>query len=89
MDPFSTFSSKENLKQAFLYLKEETTGTSLPLDPLWRPAIIAVSQLGDDFFEALETYLPAKIISPHKADYVYAPERQRWRPSDMCFFRSR
>jgi hypothetical protein len=72
MDIFSAFSSKENLKQAFLYLKEETSGSSLPLDPILKPASIAISQLGDDFFEALETYLRQDKYRPDKADYVYA-----------------
>jgi retron-type reverse transcriptase len=78
MDIFSAFSSKENLKQAFLYLKEETGGghfgSSLPLDPMWRPAISAVKQLGDDFFEALETYLRQDKYHPDKSDYVYNPK---------------
>jgi hypothetical protein len=74
MDLFSAFSSKENLKQAFLYLKDEAGESSLPLDPMWRPAISAVTQLGDDFFEALETYLRQDKYHPDEADYVYNPK---------------
>jgi hypothetical protein len=74
MDLFSAFSSKENLKQAFLYLKDEANESSLPLDPMWRPAISAVAKLGDDFFEALEAYLRQNKYHPDKADYVYNPK---------------
>jgi hypothetical protein len=74
MDLFSDFSSKENLKRAFQYLKEETTRSSLPLDPIWIPGISAVIDMGDEFFEALECYLRQGKYCPDRADYVYVPK---------------
>ncbi|HOX10367.1 MAG TPA: reverse transcriptase domain-containing protein [Candidatus Moranbacteria bacterium] len=72
MDLFDKFTSKENLKQAFLYLKYETDESSLPLDPIWRPSISAIVHLGDDFFETLQEYLRQGKYQPDKADYIYA-----------------
>lgn len=72
MNLFEKFSSKENLKQAFLYLRNETDESSLPLDPIWRPSISSIVHLGDDFFETLQDYLKKEKYKPAKADYIYA-----------------
>ena len=72
MDLFERFSSKENLKKAFLYLKEEIDESSLALDPIWKPSISAVAQLGDGFFEALQEYTRENKYQPDKADFIYA-----------------
>jgi len=72
MDLFQSFSSKENLKKAFSYLKDEADESTLPLDPIWRPAISAVAQLGDEFFETLQEYLRQNKYQPDKADFIYA-----------------
>src|SRR3989344_5848620 len=72
MDLFQSFSSKENLKQAFLYLNDEINKSSLALDPIWRPALSAVAQLGDEFFETLQEYLRQNKYQPDKSDFIYA-----------------
>lgn len=72
MNLFETFTSKENLKKAFLYLENEIEETSLPLDPIWRPALSAIANLGDEFFEALQQYLREDKYQPDKADFIYA-----------------
>lgn len=72
MDLFQNFSSKENLKKAFAYIKDEANESNLPLDPIWRPAISAVAQLGDGFFETLQEYIRQNKYQPEKADFIYA-----------------
>jgi hypothetical protein len=68
---FENFYAKENLKKAFLYLKEEVDESSLSLDPFWKPVIYAIDALGDKYFEALSTYLKQGYYTPEKADYTY------------------
>jgi len=68
---FEKFSSKENLKKAFLYLKEEVDESSLSLDPFWKPVIYAIDALGDKYFEGLSNYLKQGYYTPEKADYTY------------------
>lgn len=85
MDLFTAFSSKENLKQAFLYLKDETDNSTLPLDPILRPASSAIAQLGDDYFEALQELIRTDKYYPDKADYIYADkDNMGLRP--ICIF---
>ncbi|MEK7120831.1 MAG: reverse transcriptase domain-containing protein [Patescibacteria group bacterium] len=85
MDLFQTFSSKENLKKAFAYLKDETDESSLSLDPIWRPSISAVAQLGDEFFEALQEYLRQGKYQPDKADFIYA-DKDNMGVRPICVF---
>ncbi|MDE1970028.1 MAG: hypothetical protein KGI50_00400 [Patescibacteria group bacterium] len=85
MNLFESFSSKENLKKAFVYLKEETDESTLPLDPIWRPAISAVTQLGDEFFETLQEYLRQEKYQPDKADYIYA-DKDNMGVRPICVF---
>ncbi|MDP3727008.1 MAG: reverse transcriptase domain-containing protein [bacterium] len=85
MDLFTAFSSKENLKKAFAYLKDETDESTLPLDPIWRPAISAVAQLGDEFFETLQEYIRQSKYQPDKADYIYA-DKDNMGVRPICVF---
>lgn len=85
MDLFQSFSSKENLKKAFSYLKDEADESTLPLDPIWRPAISAVAQLGDGFFETLQEYLRADKYQPDKADFIYA-DKDNMGVRPICVF---
>jgi len=85
MDLFQSFSSKENLKKAFLYIKDEADESTLPLDPIWRPALSAVAQLGDEFFEALQEYLRQGKYQPDKADYIYA-DKDNMDVRPICVF---
>ncbi|MGD0328112.1 MAG: reverse transcriptase domain-containing protein [Minisyncoccia bacterium] len=85
MDLFQSFSSKENLKKAFAYLKDEADESSLSLDPIWRPSISAVAQLGDEFFEALQDYLRQDKYQPDKADFVYA-DKDNMGVRPICVF---
>ena len=85
MDLFENFSSKENLKKAFSYLKDETSKSTLPLDPIWRPAMSAITQLDDDFFEALQEYLRQNKYQPDKADYIYA-QKDKLDVRPICVF---
>lgn len=72
MDLFDKFTSQENLKLAFQYLQDEVDESTIPLDPIWRPSISAITQLGDDFFETLQNYLRQGNYRPDKADYILA-----------------
>ena len=72
MSLYDEFTSKENLEIAYLYLKEEIDTSTLPLDPILKPAMNAVVELGTDFFEALSKFLRAGHYNPGKADYIYA-----------------
>lgn len=85
MDLFQSFSSKENLKKAFSYLKDETDKSTLPLDPIWGSAISAVAQLGDEFFEALQEYIRQNKYQPDKADYIYA-DKDNMGVRPICVF---
>lgn len=85
MDLFQSFSSKENLKKAFSYLKDEADESTLPLDPIWRPAISAVVELGDGFFETLQKYLRENKYQPDKADYIYA-DKDNMGVRPICVF---
>ena len=87
MDLFEQFSSKENLKKAFLYLKDEADESTLCLDPLWRPSISAVVQLGDNFFETLQEYIRQNKYKPDKADFIYA-QKDNLDVRPICVFSS-
>ncbi len=82
---FERFSSKENLKKAFLYLRDEANESSLPLDPIWRPTISAVANLGDKFFESLQNYLRNEKYNPDKASYIYA-DKDNMGVRPVCVF---
>lgn len=85
MDLFTTFSAKDNLKKAFAYLKAEADESTLPLDPIWRPAISAVEELSDGFFEALQEYLRENKYRPDKANYIYA-DKDNMGVRPICVF---
>ncbi|MFH1867077.1 MAG: hypothetical protein ABIJ81_03280, partial [Patescibacteria group bacterium] len=85
MDLFTQFSSKENLKQAFEYLKDEVDESSIPLDPIWRPSISAITQLGNEFFETLQNYLRQEKYQPDKADYILA-QKDHLGGRPICIF---
>src|SRR3989344_420446 len=82
---FERFSSKENLKKAFIYLLDEIEKSSLPLDPIWKPATEAVSHIGKDYFQALQDYIRQGNYHPDKADYMFADkDNMGFRP--ICVF---
>jgi len=85
MDLFTTFSAKDNLKKAFKYLNAEVGESTLPLDPIWRPAISAVEELGDSFFETLQEYLRESKYRPDEASYIYA-DKDNMGVRPICVF---
>jgi hypothetical protein len=46
---FDRFSSRENLKKAFEYVKDELIHSSLSVNPINHPALTAIAGLGDQF----------------------------------------
>ena len=85
MDLFTAFTAKDNLKKAFEYLKIEVNETSLPLDPIWKPAMSAVEELGNEFFSALQDYLRENKYQPDKANYIYA-DKDNMGVRPICIF---
>ncbi len=73
------------MKKAFNYLQDEFNESSLPLDPIWRPAISAVEELGDSFFETLQEYLRESKYQPDKASYIYA-DKDNMGVHPICVF---
>lgn len=71
---FDRFSSQENLKKAFEYVKDELTHSSLSVNPINHPALTAISGLGDQFFVALEQYLRDGKYAPERGFFVYIPK---------------
>jgi len=72
MSLYDKFTSKENLKTAFFYLKEEIDHSTLPLDPISKPTLNAITELGDEFFDALAKYLQNGHYKPGRVDYTFA-----------------
>lgn len=71
---FEQFSSKENLKKAYEYVKTELAYSTLSSDPITYPFITAIDSLGDPFFNSLEKYLRSGNYQPQKANYTYSPK---------------
>ncbi|MCC7004978.1 hypothetical protein IT397_03620 [Candidatus Nomurabacteria bacterium] len=66
--------SKDNLKVAFHYLKQEIDENSLSVDPIGRPTIEAIERLGDKFFSSLSEILQKGKYQPSDIDFMYAPK---------------
>lgn len=71
---FNKFSSKENLKKAYDYVKKELASSSLSVNPINHPAITSIDGLGDQFFDALEKYLRDGKYKPEEGFFVYIPK---------------
>lgn len=71
---FERFSSQENLKLAYKYVKNELAQVSLSVSPINHPALTAIDALGDQFFVALERYLRDGKYSPERGFFVYIPK---------------
>lgn len=71
---YERFSSKENLKQAYQYVKDEIRYSSLSVDPINQPMLSAIDNLGDSFFDALELSLRNGEYVPEKGYFVYLPK---------------
>jgi len=71
MNLFEKFSSRENLKQAFKYLKNELKHSSLSISPINHPALTAIDAIGDQFFIALEKYIRDGKYTPERGFFVY------------------
>lgn len=71
---FEQFSSKENLKRAYKYVKTELAYSSLSSDPITYPFIEAIDGLDDLFFDSLQRYIRSGKYQPQKAKYTYSPK---------------
>lgn len=71
---YERFSSKENLKQAYLHIKDEIRFSSLSVDPINQPMLSAIETLGDSFFDALELSLRNGEYEPESGYFVYLPK---------------
>ena len=71
MDLFDKFSSRENLKQAFKYVRNELTYSSLSVSPIDHASITAIEALGDKFFDSLEQCLRDGKYTPDRGFFVY------------------
>ena len=71
---FEQFSSKENLKKAYVYVQHELATSSLSVNPINHPATTAVNDLGDHFFTSLEKHLREGTYKPERGFFVYIPK---------------
>lgn len=71
---FEQFSSVENLKKAYGYIKHELNHATLSVDPFNHASVTAIDSLGDEFFIALEEYLISGKYTPEKGYFVYIPK---------------
>ena len=74
MSLFQRFSSRENLKLAYKYVRHELAYSSLSVSPINHPALTAIDALGDQFFIALEKYLRDDKYTPERGFFVYIPK---------------
>lgn len=65
---------KENLKLAYKYIRQETEITSLPIGPLWYPTVMAIDELGENFFNTLEKFLKTGEYRPDEIDHIFIPK---------------
>ena len=72
MSIYDRFSSVENLKLAYHFLKDEIKDSTLPLDPIWSPTIKCIDELGDEFFDALSSYISQGLYTPEASDFILA-----------------
>lgn len=71
---FEKFSSGENLKKAYVYVRNELANSSLSINPINHPATTAINDVGDHFFTALEQYLRSGNYKPERGFFVYMPK---------------
>jgi hypothetical protein len=63
---------EKNLKLAFSFIKKELRGdNSLPVDPLWSPALKAVEKVEDPFIKKLSQSIDFSNYEAEAADYLY------------------
>lgn len=74
MGLFEQLCSQNNLKQAYAFLIKEVEETTLPIDPIWTPALNAIKYLDDRFFAATEKVLLNEQYVPEKSGFLYAPK---------------
>ena len=71
---FEKFSSRENLKKAYIYVKNELANSSLSINPINHPATTAINDIGEHFFTALEQHLRSGNYKPERGFFVYMPK---------------
>jgi hypothetical protein len=71
---FDRFSSRENLKKAYEYVKYELAHSSLSVNPINHPSLTAIDALGEQFFIALEQDLRDGKYTPERGFFVYIPK---------------
>lgn len=71
---FEKFSSRENLKKAYTYVKNELASSSLSINPINHPATTAINDIGEHFFTALEQHLRSGNYKPERGFFVYMPK---------------
>lgn len=73
-DLFERFTSRENLKKAYEFIKVELVSVSISVDPVMYPFIEAIDTIGDAFFIAMERYLRSGIYKSEKASHIFYPK---------------
>jgi hypothetical protein len=71
---FDRFSSRENLKKAYKYVKDELAHSSLSVNPINHPSLTAIDALDEQFFIALEQTLRDGKYTPERGFFVYIPK---------------
>ncbi|MFH1623659.1 MAG: reverse transcriptase domain-containing protein [Pseudomonadota bacterium] len=71
---FRKFSSRENLKKAFVFVKKEIEKSNIPSLPLNNSGISAIEELGDEYFIALEKLIRSGNYEAEKTFFIYFPK---------------
>lgn len=68
---FEKFSSVENLKEAYEFLKKDMVHTTMPDDPITNPFLDIIDSMGDIFFVSLQKYLMSGKYNPQRSMPMY------------------
>ncbi|MBI2414375.1 hypothetical protein HYV31_00815 [candidate division WWE3 bacterium] len=71
---FDNLVNPNNLEKAFDYLLIEIEGSSLALDPLWTPAVLAIKKHRKEYFIALSELLRSGDFHADSATYFKFPK---------------